>query len=325
MFRRLLSNLGDWRWKIRLIHPISRIPWSAIRRIGQSRLLGLTILVPFLGSLLLFNQHVVDVLTLSPELIKRWFGGTEEQVSATARDITLNRLYFIYFGLSFLGIASALFALFCPLEIKSHGSAREYMQVDGPLVTEARMSLIVPEIARAFSLWAGDETDDPTTVTRLAGEPDAFIQLFSEVAKDLYIAEAKEEERWAKENNEPTAEEVREIERKAAEEASATIDNDAPLDFGPYVDHRGYPDPWKIADALYSRRRVDQGFWYRINQLAATEKHRVDVLTLHYMSLDHSKPWLRLFVSGLYSVGFLLMLWPTGATFVQLATRVFLR
>jgi hypothetical protein len=37
-------------------HPIARVPWSAIRRIGQSRLLTLTIVIPFLGSLLLFNQ-----------------------------------------------------------------------------------------------------------------------------------------------------------------------------------------------------------------------------------------------------------------------------
>ncbi len=48
--------------------PIAMLPWSSIRRIGQSRLLSLTIVVPFLGSLLLFNQHVVELLTLSPDL-----------------------------------------------------------------------------------------------------------------------------------------------------------------------------------------------------------------------------------------------------------------
>ena len=97
--------------------PIARIPWSAIRRIGQSRLLSLTIIVPFLGSVILFNQVVVDLLILSPELVRRWFhldGQTEQAIHAIAHNLTLSRLYYVYFGLSFLGFGSSLFALFCP-------------------------------------------------------------------------------------------------------------------------------------------------------------------------------------------------------------------
>jgi hypothetical protein len=60
--------------------------WSTLRTIGQSRVLSLTILVPFVGYLILFNEHVLSLLTLWPEL----FGGA---------DAIVGRLYFIYFGL----------------------------------------------------------------------------------------------------------------------------------------------------------------------------------------------------------------------------------
>src|SRR4051794_39106992 len=96
--------------------PLSHISWSSIRRIGQSRLLTLTIIVPFLGSVILFNQAVVDLLSISPEVVRRWFHLASErsdEAKATAHTLTLSRLYFVYFGLSFLGFGSAVFALFC--------------------------------------------------------------------------------------------------------------------------------------------------------------------------------------------------------------------
>src|SRR3954447_15866950 len=116
MERTVSERLAEWLGNYS--RPVSRIPWSAIRRIGQSRLLGLTIVVPFLGSLMLFNQSVVDVLTLSPELVRRWLQLSASETADAARKLTLSRLYYVYFGLSFLGIGSSLFVLFCPLEIK---------------------------------------------------------------------------------------------------------------------------------------------------------------------------------------------------------------
>lgn len=168
-------------------HPVAKIPWSVIRRIGQSKLVALTIIVPLLGSLLLFIQYVVDVLTLSPELVKRWTGASAD-VQSEARQLTFARLYFVYFGLSLLGIGSGLFALFCPLDIENHGSAREYLEAESPLVTKARMGLIVPNIARHFQFWSGEDEFEKHKRTRALGEPDEFISLFAVVMTELYIA-----------------------------------------------------------------------------------------------------------------------------------------
>lgn len=77
-----------------------------------------------------------------------------------------------------------------------------------------------------------------------------------------------------------------------------------------------------MAEALYAQRRIDQGFTYTIQGLASTDAHLRDILTLQYLALDHSKPWLRLTVALFYAVGFALLLWPTGQTFVQLIVAV---
>src|SRR3954452_15966758 len=88
--------------------------WSTLRTLGQSRLLALTALVPFLGSLILFNQQLVDFLLLSPSLVGKWTGVTDQNAVTVSRAFTLGRLQLTYFGLCFLGISS----LRCPAEIK---------------------------------------------------------------------------------------------------------------------------------------------------------------------------------------------------------------
>src|SRR6266403_3176848 len=130
MIASLRSKLVGLKWRIVNSRPIAALPWSAIRRIGQSRLLSLTIVVPFLGSLLLFNQHVVDLLTLSPDLVRRWLKLPVSGSDEIARQLTLSRLYYVYFGLTFLGLGSALFALFCPQIVKNYASPVECVQVE---------------------------------------------------------------------------------------------------------------------------------------------------------------------------------------------------
>jgi hypothetical protein len=100
-----------------LVHALALLPtWSSLRLLGQSRLLAFTAIVPLLGSLLLFNEHVIDILLLSPSLVGRWLDVPDP--TEASRTLTFHRLYFVYFGLSFLGIGSFGFALLCPNEIK---------------------------------------------------------------------------------------------------------------------------------------------------------------------------------------------------------------
>jgi hypothetical protein len=165
--------------------PLASIPWSAIRRIGQSRLLSLTIVVPFLGSLLLFNQYVVDFLTLSPDVVARLVQRTGQSVGEVSRQVSLTRLYYAYFGLTFLGIGSFLFAMLCPTEVKSHASAREFVQTETSVVSRARLGLMLTQIADQYRWWS-PEPDQPSGLIQKWAVPRDFESLFWAVISEIF-------------------------------------------------------------------------------------------------------------------------------------------
>jgi hypothetical protein len=255
--------------------------------------------VPFLGTLLVFNKYVVGVLTLSPELVMRLFPHATLDINTAAQYLTLSRLYYLYFGLSFLGVASALFALLCPLDIKLHSSVRPYLEAESPLVTKARMGIVVPQVARSFVSWFGDYPEG-STLSRQVGQPDHFYSMFKQVITEMYVV-------LPEDKKPPDLPKSTEYETTFA---------------GPFTDHRGAPDPVKIADGLTSGQIALIGFVYSFQELATQAPFRNDVLTLQYLALDHSRLWSRAIVIALYVLGFALLLIPTIGTFIRLAFNV---
>lgn len=55
---------------------------------------------------------------------------------------TKTRLFYFYFGFTFLGIGSLLYQVFCPNLIKEHGSDREFIREEVGLMTEKRFRLV---------------------------------------------------------------------------------------------------------------------------------------------------------------------------------------
>jgi hypothetical protein len=95
--------------------------WHNLRSIGNSTLARMTIVIPVVGYLILFNEKLQDYLQISTELLGHPQAGSG-----------LPRLLAIYFGLCFVAVASTLFALFCPLQVKKYASAEEYIASDEP-------------------------------------------------------------------------------------------------------------------------------------------------------------------------------------------------
>lgn len=103
--------------------------WETLKIIGKSKIVGLTSLIPFIGYLLLFNENIISYISLSTEL-----AGDASKLSAT-----VSRLYYLYFGLTFLGISSILYTFFCPKEIKENVSEYEYSNKEVNVMTHARL------------------------------------------------------------------------------------------------------------------------------------------------------------------------------------------
>lgn len=282
--------------------PLSHLPWSSIRRIGQSRLLSLTIIVPFLGSVILFNQAAVDLLSVSPEVVRRWFHLASErsdEAKVTAHNLTLSRLYFVYFGLSFLGFGSAVFALFCPESIKEYPLIASYQNVEAPLATKPRFRILLRHAASHFCFWEWNVYDDcypltgPSRTLRRLGEPVDFLRLFATVIHEVYAT-------WSRKHG------------------------SVPDDHSQYQnDDSGLLDPWKLARPMAFGRRTEE--WW-VDQVADTSfdvETRNDILALSYMAYDHSKPLWRLLATFFYAVGFALLLIPTFQTFYNVLSSLF--
>lgn len=282
---------------IQYSHPIALFPWSSIRRVGQSRLMAMTIVVPLVGSLLLFNQHLINLLTLSPAIIGKWFDGIGSDEAS--KMLTFSRLYYLYFGLSFLGMGSAMFAMLCPIDVKNNASVREYLQAEGDLVTRARMGLIIPNIAEQFLSYFGNDDfgESPTRIARLS-EPREFTSLYYQVFHEIYLAF-----------------------QRSQEVPEGDVEENSVLSEDEFADHRGRPDVQKIAQVLYMGTGAHQYIIHEIQNLSAMPAHKNDVLTLQYQALDHSKPWSRVIVTGFYALGFTLLFIPTLISFVKITAQ----
>ena len=106
--------------------------WGVLRSIGNSATVKLTILIPVIGYLILFNDTLVGYLNLARNLF-----------DATAVPGSVSwRLLFLYFGLSLTAVASIIYAMFCPNVIKRFGSSAEFIAEEGDYVPTFAFEII---------------------------------------------------------------------------------------------------------------------------------------------------------------------------------------
>ncbi|WP_217511759.1 hypothetical protein [Vibrio metschnikovii] len=105
--------------------------WCTLRLIGSSKVVKLTIIMPFLGYLILFNNEIIIYFELSKSAL-----GID---SAVIEAVSFNRLYQLYFGLMIVGLASLLFSLFCPQIIKTNADEYSYYEKELFSMTEKHL------------------------------------------------------------------------------------------------------------------------------------------------------------------------------------------
>jgi hypothetical protein len=87
--------------------------WSNLRAVGNNPTTKMTVFIPLVGYMIIFNANVLPYLRLASEI----FGNAPH----------FWRLYFIYFGLCSLALGSIIYQLWCPSEIKRFASALDYV------------------------------------------------------------------------------------------------------------------------------------------------------------------------------------------------------
>lgn len=116
--------------------------WSTLRVIGNSMLVRATVIMPFVGYLILFNVHVVEALRPAVDLFPDCGSGS------CAQSFMLSRLFFIYFGLMFLGVGAFVYQLRCDPNIKRFDTPEAFTASVSAVVTESDLFLYQDTIER---------------------------------------------------------------------------------------------------------------------------------------------------------------------------------
>lgn len=107
------------------LEPLTK--WDSLRFVGQSKLVGLSILVPVFGYMILFNQNLLEYYTLITDVndpLNRVIDEAQISEAVTAR------LYFLYYGFTFVGLGSLLYFTNCHRLIKLYRNLPEFIAAE---------------------------------------------------------------------------------------------------------------------------------------------------------------------------------------------------
>src|SRR4051794_29582873 len=110
-------------------------PWSNLPGISNSYAAKATILVPAIGSWIVFNETLVHWLRLATQFREGTAGGEVPR-----------RLLWLYLGLVLIGIASAVYSWRCPRVVKKYGDAEDFINGDGEATSPSQVKEYIDEL-----------------------------------------------------------------------------------------------------------------------------------------------------------------------------------
>ena len=266
----------------------SALPWSLLARLGRTTPMRLTSIAPFIGALLLFNENTASLLTFAPYFIEAI--GFED-----SHRLTTTNLYFLYFGLSALGVGSFIFILRCPADFQQ----REFsFDVDASRVGTVEAKLKYWETLQVYFDNTTSPDDDyfrGETLNLPFEVKSDFATLIHEMvahSDDLgtFIGETGEE-------------------------------SDADRFHQFHVGPQGQINTDAIAEVLRARRYVEHPVWRAFDEIAA-DQIKGDVLFTRLRLLDVIRFGSRVAVSALFVAGFTFLLIPSAITFLRLTWSI---
>jgi hypothetical protein len=265
--------------------------WSNLRAIGQSRVSQLTVLIPFVGYLLVFNPSFAE-----------FFQSTlpKNPSDAPANIVQLHslRLSFLYFGLLALGIGVGLFSIFAPEQIKSNLSASTHIAEMESVWSPALVRNTFEEIVLRFLSSHDEESAHPvygTAQLSFPWKPSGYLHDLIGTLFGKYGIPYFPDDRW---NDESEGTMVQGTQYHFASEHGSVLTD-------------------KIMQVMVSPRLVDRAF--ASIMLDHAQETRKELFYLDYVSSNYRQFWIRLLISVLYLLGILLLLVPTFTTSVLVA------
>lgn len=273
--------------------------WSKLAVIGRSRAVKLTILIPLVGTILIFNQNFHNFFQFSEKFI-RDIGGDGAYASSDT-GFYANSIYFLYFGLCFLGFGSFIFNVLCPDAIKNEPNIDNYISE-----TDLRENSVVAKsnlqfVLRSYMNQVGHPDDKRTMFN--TEYPLELEEDFNQLIHDMFDATMNlpEMKEWSSGGDSADAD---------------PSDTDDEFLASMYTGS-GYPNINQIAYNVLSSPKAIWAFTMPFKNLSSI--HAKDIGFVMYKTLNYGRYPARLYVFIFYATGFSLLLVPTIVTFVRLA------
>ena len=258
--------------------------WSTLAKIGRSPLIKLTLLVPFVGTLLAFSDGVANILALAD------FFQKDADIEDGNAFIYTN-LYFSYFGLCSLALGSLLFLVFCPREISDEPNETNFVTnsatSDTPTLAKASFRAVLE-----IHFKSRHDLERPDFHMPNPEYPDDLEGDFHNLMEELYSKYTEEED-----------------------------PSEAGSDFPEVMLPTGYLDFTDLARMLYENQRV---VWpITLPFFALVPDFARDISFVKFRSLEYTRYAVRCYIALFYSIGFVLISLPTLRTFFVLFLGLF--
>lgn len=117
--------------------------WSGLKKLTDSKLAKLSIIVPVIGWLLIYNDNFVQIWT------QVWGMSAEPDLSW--------KLYVFYIGLVFISISAVIFIALCPDTIKRHDQEIDYIDFQRKTYTRFLDQRVSSHLGIAPINWSDPE------------------------------------------------------------------------------------------------------------------------------------------------------------------------
>lgn len=131
----------------------SKFPsWQALSRVGESSVSKLTVIIPVIGYLIIFNENIAQYLTIKfPSLVN-------------SNPFEFSPIYYTYFGLLLFSIATILFNITCPETISSSKDQFDFIEKEYSYISRSNYEKIDKKIKEKYKdakVRIIDSRDDP--------------------------------------------------------------------------------------------------------------------------------------------------------------------
>lgn len=258
-----------------------RAPWSTLTRLGRLPIIRASVFAPFVGYIILFNDHVVA-----------FFNEISINIGLNSGLLIHDGIYYTYFGLILIGFAQILYTLLCPGNVSQYGDAIRYSDA----IRDSNKTLIADNLDNVLSAFIRNE--------RISEEkeqmdyPERVRLLTSDLIERIYNSTDKNQ--WD-------------------EELETENENDISPDMLMFTSGSGYLIAENIAVTMHERPRA-MAYYAEPLRDSATEQFGYDISHLDFQVDDYRHPRIRVTCAALYLLGAMLLFIPATSAMLTIIT-----